>query len=249
MTSDCLPLQVRRGVAKLGYAWEAAHVRIFRGESQLGTALVELVTSPAVTNSAVIVQDFARNDFELRQFVINGQIVHKVYTNFAWVDADGYMREFVVKGREDAVRDWMSGDDAAMAQAERKAAKLVTAWLAWFRTQSVESLPGVRMDILIKRVGPGAAEVFTLELTELGFSMLGVEKLPPLVFSALLASCFDDTGPTLEEVRRLTDGAARLQAMAPHTRRGFRDGAVLGSKRSHAEANLGSAGGGSEAAD
>ena len=244
MTSDCLPHQVRRGVAKLGYAWEAAHVRIFRGEWQLGTALVELVTSPAVTNSAVIVQDFARNDFELRQFVINGQIVHKVYTNFAWVDADGYMLEFVVKGREDAVRDWMSGDDAAMAQAERKAAKLVTAWLAWFRTQSVESLPGVRMDILIKRVGPGAAEVFTLELTELGFSMLGVEKLPPLVFSALLASCFDDTGPTLEEVRRLTDGAARLQAMAPHTRRGFRDGAVLGSKRSHAEANLGS-----EAAD
>ena len=68
----------RRGVAKLGFAWEAAHVRIFRGEPQLATALLELVTSPAVTTSSIIVQDFAANDFELRQFVIDGEIVHKV---------------------------------------------------------------------------------------------------------------------------------------------------------------------------
>ena len=106
----------------------------------------------------------------------------------------------------------MSGDDEAMAQAERKAAKLVGAWLAWFKTQSVEALPGVRMDILVKRVGPAAAEVFTLELTELGFSMLGVNTLPPLVFGALLASCFEDTGPTPEEARRLTDGTEKLTA-------------------------------------
>ena len=59
-----------------------------------------------------------------------------------------------------------------MTMAEQKAAKLVSAWLSWFRTQSVEALPGVRMDILIRRTGPGVAEVFTLELTELGFSML-----------------------------------------------------------------------------
>ena len=96
--------EVRRGVAKLGFAWEAAHVRTFRGESQLATALIELCTTPAVTTSSVIVQDFARNDFELRQFVINGEIVHKVYSNFAWVDTDGYFREFVVKDRYAAHR-------------------------------------------------------------------------------------------------------------------------------------------------
>lgn len=106
----------------------------------------------------------------------------------------------------------MADDDEAMVQAERKAAKLVREWLTWFRTQSVEALPGVRMDILIKRTGPGAAEVYTLELTELGFSMLGVDTLPPLVFGALLTSCFDDTGPTPEEARRLTEGTKRLEA-------------------------------------
>ena len=46
------------------------------------------------------------------------------------------------------------------------------AWLTWLRCQSAEALPAVRMDMLIKRTAPGAAEVFTLEITELGFSML-----------------------------------------------------------------------------
>ena len=44
-------------------------------------------------------QDFARNDFELRQFIVGGKVEHRVYSNFAWVDADGYMREFVMKVR------------------------------------------------------------------------------------------------------------------------------------------------------
>ena len=34
-------------------------------------------------------QDFARNDFELRQFIVGGKVEHRVYSNFAWVDADG----------------------------------------------------------------------------------------------------------------------------------------------------------------
>ena len=206
--------EARRGVAKLGFAWEAAHVRTFRGEAQLATALIELSTSPSVTNASVVVQDFAKNDFELRQFVVDGEVVHKVYSNFAWTDSDGYFREFVMKDRAAAVASWMSGDEPAMAQAERKAAKLARAWLTWMKTQSVEALPGVRMDILIKRTGPGEAEVFTLELTELGFSMLGVEALPPLVFGALLRSCFEDTGPSEDEGRRLTEGIAKLNAKA-----------------------------------
>jgi len=218
----------RRGVAKLGFAWEAAHVRTFRGESELGHALLDLCTSPAVTTSSVIVQDFARNDFELRQFVINGQIVHRAYSNFEWVDGDGYFREFVVKDRADAVTAWMAADDAAMVDAERKATKLVAAWLAWFRTQSVEALPGVRIDVLVKRVGPAEAEVFTLELTELGFSMLGVNTLPPIVFGALLASCFEDTGATDEEARRLKEGSERLGKPTGVTKRGAAEERVEG---------------------
>ena len=98
------------------------------------------------------------------------------------------MMRFVMQERAEAVSDWLEGDEAAMVAAERKAAKLVGAWLTWLRCQSVEALPAVRvdmlinpgpgpdldpgpnpnpnqvrMDMLIKRTGPGAAEVFTLE--------------------------------------------------------------------------------------
>ena len=76
---------------------------------------------------------------------MHAQVRHKVYSNFAWVDGEGYMREFVMKGRGEAVQDWLEGDEAAMAAAERKAAKLVTSWLTWLRCQSCEALPAVRM--------------------------------------------------------------------------------------------------------
>ena len=111
-------------MAKLGVAWEAAHVRLFRGEAQLATALLELSTTPAMTTTAILVQDFARNDFEMRQFVIGGKVAHRVYSNFEWTDHDGYFREFVQKDRAGAVASWMGGDEAAMACAERRAEKL-----------------------------------------------------------------------------------------------------------------------------
>ena len=43
----------------------------------------------------------------------------------------------------------------------------------------------------------------TLELTELGFSMLGWDDGPRLVFGALLESCFEDVGPSEAEAERL----------------------------------------------
>jgi uncharacterized membrane protein YgcG len=159
-------------------------------------------------------QDFAENDFEMRMFVIDGKIVHRVYSNFAWTDDDGYLRDFVVKERHAAIQAWMSGDEASMASAEKQAADLASAWLVWLRAQSVEALPAMRMDILVKRTGAGRAEVFTLELTELGFSMLGVPQLPALVFGALLQSCFEDLGPSPEEAKRVEEGCAMLRAKA-----------------------------------
>ena len=60
-----------------------------------------------------------------------------------------------------------------MAAAERKVRVLVARWLVWLRCRSCDAPPALRMDFLVKRTGPGQAEVSTLELTELGFSMLG----------------------------------------------------------------------------
>ena len=48
--------EVRRGVVKLGFAWEAAHVRIYTGEAHLASSLIELCNQPGVTSSHIIVQ-------------------------------------------------------------------------------------------------------------------------------------------------------------------------------------------------
>ena len=47
---------VRLGVAKLGHAWEAAHVRVFSGELELADALTSLCRAPGSEASSVIVQ-------------------------------------------------------------------------------------------------------------------------------------------------------------------------------------------------
>ena len=47
-------ITICKGVAKLGYAWEATHVRIFAGEAELSRALVALCTQPGCEAPTVL---------------------------------------------------------------------------------------------------------------------------------------------------------------------------------------------------
>ena len=196
------------------------------------------------------------------------------------------MMRFVMQERAEAVSDWLEGDEAAMVAAERKAAKLVGAWLTWLRCQSVEALPAVRvdmlinpgpgpdldpgpnpnpnqvrMDMLIKRTGPGAAEVFTLEtphpnpdphpdpgphpdphpdptpdpnpahskvftleITELGFSMLAWPAGPPPVFTLALTLTLTLTLALTLIMTRPADGLRRAARVLPRRHRGHAGG-------------------------
>ena len=188
---DCLrPLEgeVRRGVVKLGFAWEAAHVRIFRGEAQLAEAMEGLVMTPGVEAPSIIVQDYCKNHFEMRCFVINGEIAHIIYSTFERVDFDGYPRDFLKLDRHAATIEWLSADSAAMDDAERKARRLVRLWHTWLRARNAEPTIAIRIDLLVHRSGVGRADVHTLELTEMGFSMLAWPEGPALVFNALIDS-------------------------------------------------------------
>ena len=216
----------RRGVAKLGYAWEAAHVVIWRGTAQLEAALLRLSQQYNCTDATVLVQDYAPNDFEMRVFVLRGELVKIAYTNFARRDPDGYCRDFLKYARAKAITEWFEGDEPAMGKAERKVHALVARWLVWLRCRSCEMPPAMRMDFLIRRTAPGDVDVHTLELTELGFSMLGWDDGPKLVFGALLESCFEDTGPSDAEAERLR--LFRAGPTPPHPN-GY-DGAPAGGK-------------------
>ena len=102
----------------------------------------------------------------------------------------------------------MEGDEAAMKAAEESARALVARWGRWMRTLSSEPVPAVRMDFLVTHSGVGRANVHSLELTEMGFCMLGWKQGPRAVMSALLESCleFDRLAPTVQAaVRRTSD--------------------------------------------
>jgi len=127
--------------------------------------------------------------------VVGGKPAHTVFSSFERVDLHGYVRDFVERDREGALRDWMDADVGAMAHAERRIARLIQHWMVWLRCKCASApIPALRIDCLVKRVAPGRAEVHTLELTELGFSMLSWADGPRAVFSAVLASMFDDIG-------------------------------------------------------
>ena len=192
---------IRLGVAKLGHAWETKQVRVFVGEAQLAAALKELCKARGCEATSVIVQDFIPNDFEMRVYVIRGVIRHTIFSSFGGFNEDGLAYNFVQKSRVAAVSDWLCADERAMERAERRAAKLVERWLAWLSclASAHGAPPAIRMDFLVRRTAPGRAKVYTLELTELGFSLLGWYQGPRLVLSALLESCFDDTGATAAE--------------------------------------------------
>ena len=55
----------------------------------------------------------------------------------------------------------------------------------------VYPVPALRIDFLVRHAGEGHAEVSSLELTEVGFCMLGWRDGPRAVMAALVESCLD----------------------------------------------------------
>jgi hypothetical protein len=228
----------RRGVVKLGHSWEATHVTVFRGEEQLASALERLSNVPGGDASCMLVQDFVPSEFEARAFVINGVVAHIIYSNFGRIDPDGFPVDFLTRDRAQAVAEWMGGDERAMVHAETRIGRLVDAWMVWLRCRNCEMPPALRIDCLVRRSGVGRAEVHTLELTEMGFSMLAWEDGPRLVFGALLASCFEDVATTEAERNQLTRFATMHKLESLRIKRGSR------SKRRRQKGGGGGGGGG-----
>ena len=185
------------GVVKLGYAWEATQVRFFSGELQLAREMTFLCAQEGCESVALLVQGFVPNDFEMRVYVVQGQQAHVVYSTF---DAEEDSRalthpSFAVKSRAEAIADWLESDEAAMVDAERAVVVLVTRWMRWLTSVSSDAVPAIRMDFLVQRVAPGRAEVHSLELTEMGFSLFRWKGGPNIVLGALFDSFFDASEP------------------------------------------------------
>merc|ERR1712190_70562 len=188
---------VQKGVAKLGWSWEAMDVAAWRNKQELQGALTRLGEQPGSLVDLVFVQEWVDFDVEMRHFVVEADLANPatlkpkqiIYTVFKSRE-EGSFRNFDRYDRKSCLQTCFQNDEAALADAERKAEELIVRWLQWLQAQSHELPVVVRFDILAKRLGPGRAAVTTGELTELGGCFLGWPKGPQVVFSAMLRSCF-----------------------------------------------------------
>lgn len=194
-----LPSTVNRGVAKLGWSWEAMDFRAWRNTSELENALIPLAQQPDSSVDLVFVQEWVDFDVEIRHFIVEPDLddpeslkpKKRIYTVFKSKDS-GCFRDFDRFDRNSCLQQTFMEDELALEDAERQADELIARWVQWLQGISHE-LPAVtRFDILAKRTGPGRASIATGELTELGGCFLGWEQGPEVVFGAMLRSCFKD---------------------------------------------------------
>merc|ERR1711924_177980 len=129
-----------------------------------------------------------------RIYTVEGKVEASIFTKFCTIKPNREFGDFQqCFTKEQAAKQWMGGDSAACDDGERQCLELTNHWLAWLRTQACELPPPIRFDFFVGRVTdqPGKATVWTLEICELGFSMLAHRELPQKVFDAILRSCLD----------------------------------------------------------
>eukprot|EP01009_Symbiontida_sp_KSa7_P004619 NODE_2127_length_507_cov_391.657205_g1737_i0.p1 GENE.NODE_2127_length_507_cov_391.657205_g1737_i0~~NODE_2127_length_507_cov_391.657205_g1737_i0.p1 ORF type:complete len:123 (+),score=38.05 NODE_2127_length_507_cov_391.657205_g1737_i0:26-370(+) len=81
----------------------------------------------------------------------------------------------------------------AIIMAEKAARELTKRWVRWLRTESAERPAAFRVDYLVQHTGAGTAALWTGELVENGFSIMGWEDGPEEVFNAVIDQCYRDT--------------------------------------------------------
>ncbi|KAJ1461161.1 hypothetical protein M885DRAFT_494763 [Pelagophyceae sp. CCMP2097] len=181
-----------RGVAKLGYSWEATDVRAWYGARELSSALLSLSRQPGCFAEYVFVQEYVQAVGEIRAYCIDGAVAKLLYTRFGkpTEEDEGCFTEFHELTRNDALQEWFGGDGAMLQRAETLVLELVQKWLSWMLTLTAEPQPFVRVDIFVCRSNDDTISVRSGEVTEMGASCLGWAHGPALVFAAFLRSCF-----------------------------------------------------------
>lgn len=214
--------ELSKGVAKLSYSWEALDVKFWEGVEGLEEALYSLTQLIEINEEytgqphdceSIIVQEYCKHDLELRMYVVDGVIESQIYTKFCKIKENLEFGDFQqLFSKSEAGTRWMGGDHAALEDGERQCRELTNHWLAWARAQLCEMPPAIRFDYFVGRSDTaGQAVCWTLEICELGFSMLGERQLPTKVFQAMLRSCLD---PMAEEGGE-SDGAVGASSQDP----------------------------------
>jgi hypothetical protein len=194
-------VQITKGVAKLGFSWEALDVKFWKGQDGLEEALLQLTEAIEISEEftgqphdmeVIMLQEYCEHDLELRLYVVEGKVEARIYTKFCKIKDNNEFGDFQESFLlEEAAEQWMGNDVEALKDGVRQCEEITNHWLAWIRCQICELPPAIRFDYFVGRTPgkPNSSTVWTLEICELGFSMLGDEELPQKVFNAMLRSC------------------------------------------------------------
>jgi len=189
---------IKKGVVKLGWSWENRFVMSFNGPQQLQAKLVEMLTIQGCLASQVLVQEWVDFDFEMRLYFLPPSLSGpgarvepaRVECN-EWGERDelggpGNCRASFRKLKENQVLERWSGDADAWAMAKTQAIDTSQFLLAWLRAVNAEPVPMIRLDFMLRRLGPGKARVYFGEYCEMGACCLGWQEGPPTIWRAAL---------------------------------------------------------------
>jgi len=224
LSNEPEPTPITKGVAKLGFSWEALDVKFWEQQRGLETALSQLTQTIEISQEetgqphdleTIMVQEYCKHDMEVRQYVVEGKLASTIYTKFCKIKDNLEFGDFEEKfTQEEASRAWMDGDQAALAEGERQCSQISMHWIEWIRTQLCDLPPAIRFDYFVGRGSkPGEAFVWTLEICELGFSMLGDNTLPAKVFAAMLKSVLNQ--PLGEAMAMPIEDSCREEEKSP----------------------------------
>jgi hypothetical protein len=128
---------------------------------------------------------------------VDGVVQGKIYTKFCKIKPNNEFGDFQQHfDPEPVAREWLAGDRATLDDGERQCRECIEHWMVWVQAQICDKPPAIRFDFFIGRTSTkGKAVIWTLEICELGFSMLGEPDLPKKVFDAMLHHCLDKALP------------------------------------------------------
>jgi len=190
---------VRKGVVKLGWSWENRFVMTFTGEKQLEAKLREIMTQPGSLASSCVVQEWVDFDFEMRLYFLPPHCGWAFETEIQptriecnqWGERKEKeslgtpMASFSKLSEETVLNRW-SQDMEAWASAKAQAIKVAQFLLLWLRTANAQPVPMIRLDFMLKRLGPGKARVVFGEYCEMGACCLGWKEGPPTIWRAAI---------------------------------------------------------------
>jgi len=189
---------IKKGVVKLGWSWENRFVMTFTSPGQLETKMVEIMTISGCLASQCLVQEWVDFDFEMRLYFLPpstltpGELLEptRIECN-EWGQRDEFggpgncRASFRKLGKLQAVERW-EGDEAAWESAMRQAIEVSQFVIAWLISMNAEPVPMIRLDYMLKRIGPGKTRVYFGEYCEMGACCLGWQEGPPTIWRAAL---------------------------------------------------------------